>query len=232
MTRCPTCNRLPARCLCDRAGSDDRVSKHIGDHAANEWAKARGVTLPSEADTARLKGGHLGDEDRGGAQVQLAEIRAGQEWSARVGCYEEWLDARLQAIDIPALKAERDRLKRWKDVLKLHRQGRTLLEIGAAHGHGKAWAVELFGKIMVAVENAHALPGGVANAQAVPIFCAWCGKAIEPRGGRRGRPMRFCVRAHNDAFHNEVRAKKREMNAIKAGTRSRTGGRRPTAQNA
>jgi len=216
---CPDCGR--SFCVCDDATNRWlREQKDAGAIAAD-------VSLPDEIDTARVKGGHLEDRERGGAHQQLAELaraqgvrvqRAGSsgqivEAAPPAGHplrhHRDVIAARLAWLDKTAAEvaAEKERraLQEKALALRFGGEGMSVEEVGAALGHGRQWASGLFAEI-----QAEAVSPGAYSA-AHPPRCEWCREAFVPRRAdpdattKRGRPRRFCSDAHADAFRSAKR---------------------------
>lgn len=122
---CPSCP--PGSCSCP---------------TAHEFAKARGVALPTE-ETGELCGGHLSDTTRLGARAQLERLKGRIEASADGRAYVEILAARLATLRVAARALAREELRVAMDlaVMRAVALGLTYEEIGEAMGHDKWWAI-------------------------------------------------------------------------------------------
>lgn len=184
---CEACGRR--RCVCDRA--------------ADAWAAARGVKLPSEADTGRLLGQTTLSNE------QLRDLEERREQADDMRAYLELVEERIEALDRQEklVRQERERLGVDAEVLRLRfeGEGKTSAEIARQLGRKThSWASRRLTTIRAEARQGLATAGVAAPTCARP----GCNKPVPP-SKRPGRPRRFCSRRCANAYHQNLRRERR-----------------------
>lgn len=191
---CKNCRRHP--CVCSR------------DRAANEWAEAHGVSLPSEYGTGRLKGGHLGDRDvrRGGLQEQLRKLEASRLAAYNLRGLRELKAIRIEKIGELMIRHAQEREKLDSDVRLLDAlldgEGKTQAEIAESLGYKSHSSVnEMITELK--------LEACTRRQEAAAVLAPKC------RRPRCGDAARVHVGAGRDAFYCGDRCRKAHFEATK-----------------
>ena len=238
---CPDCRASIARgrdCACD-----------LG---AREWLRDQGLarsTIPSQAGTGRLRGGHVSDVGRGGTQAQLSGLAASQGVEVQrvertseatpaqghpLRHYAEWLRARIRVLR-PAMSgfvAELRRLELHVRLVEMRLDGDGIADgrIARRLGWSRTRVVETFGEI-----TADAARRGMLDLPDLATPCRWrkCRGLVEGKGGR-GRPRIYCTagceeNGKKQAQRDRARAVKVSRKVSRKNRRSNGGAPRQTA---